>query len=116
MMRPCLWAAALAITGLAACSPAHAFTTETPNGGAKGPSPAPAPAPRAPSQNLGKPAAGQSGGYTFSGTSFNLSVTKTGRAGDVPASPANTTAAPGLAVPSERPGFFRRTLNWIFGD
>jgi hypothetical protein len=116
MRRPCIWAAALAIAGLAAASPAHAFTTESPNGGAKGAPPAPVPAPRAPSQNVNKQAPGQSGGYTFSGTSFNLSVTKTGRGSDATASPGNAPAAFGAAAPSEKPGFVRRALNWIFGD
>jgi len=116
MMRPCLWVSALAVAGLAASTPAHAFTTEPPSGGAKSQPPAPPPAPHAPSQNLGKPGSGPPGGYTFSGSSFNLSVTKTGRGGDASASPATTTAAPGAAAPSERPGFFRRALNWVFGD
>jgi hypothetical protein len=116
MMRPCLWAAALAIAGLAAASPARAFTTESPSGGAKGAPPAPAAEPRGSSQSHVKPTTGQPGGYTFSGSSFNLSVTKTGRGSDASAGPATTPAAPGPGAPSERPGFVRRALNWIFGD
>jgi hypothetical protein len=116
-MRPIVSVAILAIATVAACPQARAFTNETPGGGsAKGAPPAPAPEPRAPGQGLGKPPTGPSGGYSFSGTSFNFSVTKTKRPGEAAATPARVVVPPSGDPPSARPGFFRRVLNWIAGD
>jgi len=52
-----------------------------------------------------KPPAPPSGNYSFSGSSFNLSVTKNGR---TPSPPPPVTAPNG----SESPGFFQRLFNW----
>jgi hypothetical protein len=57
---------------------------------------------------LVKPPAPPSGHYNFSGNSFNLSVTRNGRA--PPPGPPPPRVAPN-SVP-ERPGFIQRLFNW----
>lgn len=116
-MRPFVSVAILAIAAVAVCPQARAFTNEAPGGGSvKGAPPAPAPEPRAPAQSLGKPPAGPPGGYSFSGTSFNFSVTKTKGPGEASASPTKVVISPSGDSPAGKPGFFRRVLNWITGD
>lgn len=121
MKRSWAWAATFAAATLATADTAYAFSTEASGaGGARGSQQAPAPTPRTPDQNLTKPAPGQSGGYSFSGSSFDLSVTRTGHPAAQPkpaAAPAAAPAAPPAAAPTaQTPGLFRRILNWITGD
>ena len=68
----------------------------------------PAPTATTPGPELVKPPAPPSGHYNFSGNSFNLSVTRNGRA-PPPGLPPPTVAPNGVP---ERPGFIQRLFNW----
>jgi hypothetical protein len=112
MNRSCLWLCTLTAATAAAVSDARAFSPHGPAGhvfahlvagpelrggpgvGGSGPPP-----------GAIKPPAPPSGNYSFSGNSFNLSVTRNGR----PTAPPPPTTPPGGG---DRPGFFQRLFNW----
>ena len=111
MNRSCVWLCTLTAATAATISEARAFTLHEPATAGlahfvagpepRGPGSAPA--------GIIKPPAPPSGNYSFSGNSFNLSVTKNGK----PVAPP----PPPVASPSgERPGLIRRMLDWAFGD
>jgi hypothetical protein len=103
MNRPCLWLCTLTAATAATVADARAFSFHGAGGlrfahSAAGPelhSPGAAGKSAPPSQ------------YSFSGNSFNLSVTP--RNGRPPAAPPPTSAAPNGPA---RPGFFQRLFNW----
>ena len=108
MKRPCLWLCTLTAATAATVSDAYAFTLHGPGAhglahiiagpelrGPGGTAPAPIKPPVPPSNH-----------YSFSGNSFNLSVTKNGRS---PPPPPPSITAPGG---SQGPGFFERLFNW----
>jgi hypothetical protein len=105
MKRSCLWLCTLTAATAAAVTDARAFGLHGihlaagpewrgPGGGA-------------PPLGAVKPPAPPSGHYSFSGNSFNLSVTRNGR-------PTAPSAPPPPLPPGggERPGFFQRLFNW----
>ena len=111
MNRPCLWLCTLTAATAATVSDARAFTPHGPGGHGfarliaspelHGPGVGGGPA----SSGI-KPPAPPPGPYSFSGNSFNLSVTKNGRS---PPPPPPPITAPGG---SQGPGFFERLFNW----
>jgi hypothetical protein len=115
MNRACVWLATLTATGLAAAAEARAFTAQGPGGPNLGRLVA-GPESHTPAPAVSKPAPSQSGGYNFSGSSFNLSVTKHGRA-PPPAAPPEPpkVAAPDDSPGASHPGFIRRLLDWVTG-
>jgi hypothetical protein len=113
MNRSCVWICTLTAATAAMIAEARAFTLNGPG------TPRLAhfiagPELRGPGASAGgsiKPPSPPSGSYSFSGNSFNLSVTKSGR----PPPPTSPSAiAPGGG--GERPGLFRQFFNWITGD
>jgi len=107
MNRSCLWLCTLTAATVATVSDARAFNLH--GGGMHGVAHFVAgPELHGPGGGAGPPANAikppPSGNYSFSGNSFNLSVTKNGR----PPPPPPTTP-PGAG---ERPGFFERLFNW----
>ena len=111
MNRSCLWLCTLTAATAATISDARALTVHGPAGHGvarliAGPElRAPGGGGAGPPANAIKPPAPPSGNYSFSGNSFNLSVTKNGRSASPPPPPET---APG----GERPGFFQRLFNW----
>ena len=103
MNRPCLWLCTLAAAAAPICD-ARALTLHGP-GGFRFAHVIGGPELHAPAPGLGMPAPPPSGNYSFSGNSFNLSVTRNGRAPPPP---------PRMAAPNgpPRPGFFQRYFNW----
>jgi hypothetical protein len=114
MNRSCVWLATLTAATLATVAEAPAFTLESPGGSRLGHLVA-GPEPRAPAQAIAKPDSGPPGGYTFSGNSFNLSVTKNGRSAPAAPEPPRVTA-PGESPGASRPGLIRRLFDWVTGD
>ncbi|HKX07586.1 MAG TPA: hypothetical protein VJN67_05305 [Stellaceae bacterium] len=111
MKRSCLWLCTLTAATAAAISDARAFSPHGPatHGFARfiaGPELRGGPGGNGPPPNAIKPPVPPSGNYSFSGNSFNLSVTRNGRP-QTPPSPPPSTAPSG-----ERPGFFQRMFNW----
>jgi hypothetical protein len=110
MNRSCLWLCTLTAATAATISDARAFNLHGPgiHGGAHFVA---GPELHVPGGGAGPPAGAirpptpPSGNYSFSGNSFNLSVTKNGRS---PSPPPPPTTPPG----GERPGFFQRLFNW----
>ncbi len=108
MKRSCLWLCTLTAATAAAVSDAHAFSPHGPaaHGFARLMA---APEPHGPGGGGGapigtiKPPAPPAGHYSFSGNSFNLSVTRNGRP-IVPPPPPPPSGG--------RPGFFQRLFNW----
>ena len=112
MNRSCLWLCTLTAAMVTTVADARAFTPHKrmghvfarfiagpelrggPGLGGSGPPP-----------SAIKPPAAPSGNYSFSGSSFNLSVTRNGRLQTPPPPPP---PPPG----GERPGFFQRMFNW----
>ena len=105
MNRPCVWLCTLTAATAAAVSDARAFHPHG-SGGFRFAHVVGGPELHAPTPAMGKSASTPSGDYSFSGNSFNLSVTRNGR----PPPPATSSSS---AAPSpERPGFFQRLFNW----
>jgi hypothetical protein len=111
MNRSCLWLCTLTAATATAVSDARAFSPHGPAGHGfarmiAGPEQhGPGLGNGGPAPNAIKPTTPPSGNYSFSGSSFNLSVTRNGRPASPPPPP---TTAPG----GERPGFFQRLFNW----
>jgi hypothetical protein len=108
VIRSCVWLCTLTAAATATVSDARAFAihghgTSMVAHFVAGPDPLHGPG--APPVVV-KPPAPPSGNYSFSGNSFNLSVTRNGRSGAPPPPPVT---APGGA---QHPGFFQRLFNW----
>ncbi len=114
MNRSCVWVATLTAATLATVSEARAFTLQSPGTPRLGHLVA-GPELHAPTPVIVKPPAPPSSGYTFSGNSFNLSVTKHGRTPSAPPEPPNVTAPSGNPGASG-PGLIRRLFDWVTGD
>ena len=109
MNRSCIWLCTLTAAAAATISEARAFTLYGPGTDglthfAAGPE---FHAPGGGGPVIITPPAPPSGNYRFSGNSFNLSVTRNGRAPPPPPPPA--------AIPNSRPGppgLIQRLFNW----
>ena len=109
MNRSCLWLCTLTAATAAAVSDARAFTPHGPVGHSlahltAGPELHGSGAGGTSSSGI-KPSAPPPGTYSFSGNSFNLSVTKNGRPPTPPPPPTPPSS-------DTRPGFFQRMFDW----
>lgn len=110
MNRSCIWLCTLAAAATATISEARAFSLHGPGaqGFARFVAGPEFHAPGGGAPVIVKPPAPPSGNYNYSGNSFNLSVTRNGRA---PPPPPPPPTAPYSGGP-QNPGLIQRLFNW----